>query len=174
MFSQQPGNSARPSTALALKRKRADSGSTLTSKHPNTPASAQKIIQQTMPRFRTPGLPASAQPLAGCSSLSSAPVTSCYQPRILKSAFRIPSTPTPQWSREVSLTEYRFTKSTADYQPTGDVKISRSNELETILIADDWLNGEKLSKEKKHYNTGYIGCGFTKRAIYVSFCFIFC
>ena len=64
--------------------------------------------------------------------------------------------------------EYRFTRSTAKYQPTGDVEVSQLDNLETIAIAEDWADGETLSKQKKHYMTGYIGCGFTKRGIYVS------
>jgi hypothetical protein len=110
--------------------------------------------------------------VAGISSqLSSAQVTSSHPlaPRTLKSAFRISAPPASRWAREVSLIEYRFTCSTAKYQPTGDVDISQSDKLETIAIAEDWLDGEKLSKQKKHYKTGYIGSGFTKRGIYVSF-----
>ena len=62
--------------------------------------------------FCEPSLPASAtQSIAGSlSCLFSVQVTSSHQPRILKSAFRIPSIPTSQWSREVSLTHYRFTE----------------------------------------------------------------
>lgn len=159
--------------------------------------SAQSILQQAA-LFREPGLPASVtQPQAlarSPSALSSAQVTSSssHPPRTLKSAFRInvsspqatsshpPRTTlksafriaplqVSQWSREVSLLEYKFTRSTANYKPTGDVEILRLDNLETIEIAKDWLNGETLSKEKKHYETGYIGCGFTKRGIYVSF-----
>jgi hypothetical protein len=37
-----------------------------------------------------------------------------------------------------------------------------------IAIAEDWLEGEKMSKDKNHYKTGFIGCGFTKRGVYVS------
>ena len=57
----------------------------------------------------------------------------------------------------------------AEYQPNGDVTISRSDNLEVIAIAEDWLCSEEMSKEKKHYKTGFIGCGFTKRGIYVCF-----
>ena len=53
------------------------------------------------------------------------------------------------------------------YHASGDVKISRMDDLEVIAIAEDWLEGEEMSKERKHYGTGFIGCGFTKRAIYV-------
>lgn len=101
------------------------------------------------------------------SQLSSAQVNPSYQSCILKSTFKIPSAPTPQWSREVSLANYGFTRSVAEYQPNGDVTISRSDNLQVIVIAEDWLCGEEMSKEKKHYKTGFIGCGFTKRGIYV-------
>jgi hypothetical protein len=158
---------------MVSKRKRIDSESitTLTSKRPNALVSAQSIFQQAA-LFREPGLPASVtQPMNGSSSqLLSAQVTSSHPPRILKSVFRISVPPPSQWSREVPLAEYRFTRSTAKYQPTGDVEISQLVNLETIAIAEDWLNGEMLSKQKKHFTTGYyIGCGFTKRGIYVSF-----
>ena len=113
MTSQQLGNSAKTSTVLTSKRKRANSMLTLSSKRANG--------------FHEPSLPASAtQSIAGSSSrLSSVQVTSSHQPHILKSAFRIPSIPTSQWSREVSLTDSRFTHSTAEYQLSGSVKISR-------------------------------------------------
>lgn len=40
---------------------------------------------------------------------------------------------------------------------------------ETILIADDWLTGLKMSEKKEPFgNTGYIGSGTAKRVIYVS------
>ena len=153
------------------KRKRTNSALTLVSKRPNVPAvSAQRILQQAS-LFREPGLPASVtRPVAGSSSqLLSAQVTSSHPPRTLKSAFRISAPPSSQWSREVSLVDYRFTCSTARYQPTGDVEISRSDTLQTIAIAEDWSDGEALSKENKHYKTGFIGHGFTKRGVYVSF-----
>ena len=63
--------------------------------------------------------------------------------------------------------EYRFMRSTAKYQPTRDVEVSQLDNLETIVIAEDWADGETLLKQKKHYTTGYIGCRFTKRGIYV-------
>jgi hypothetical protein len=161
---------ARPSSALVSKRKRTDFTLTLTSKCPNALVSAESIFQEDTP-FRKPGLPASVtQSVTRSSSqLSSAQVSSSHSPRTLKIAFQISAPPSSQWSREVSLTEYRFTRSTAKYQPTGNVEVSQSDNLETIVIAEDWLDGEALSKQKKHYKTGYIGCGFTKRAIYVSF-----
>ena len=95
---------------------------------------------------------------------------SSRQSRTLKSGFRIPDVPALQWSREVPLTDYIFTCSTAEYQPSGEVKISRSDGLKKIAIAEDWLEGEKMSKDKNHssYKTGFIGCGFTKRGVYVS------
>ena len=55
----------------------------------------------------------------------------------------------------------------AEYQASGDVKISRVDDLEVIAIVEDWREGEEMSKERKHYSTGFIGFGFTKRGIYV-------
>ncbi|KAF8811205.1 hypothetical protein BYT27DRAFT_7277825 [Phlegmacium glaucopus] len=96
----------------------------------------------------------------------SAQASSSHQSRTLKSAFQISSVTSSRWSCEVSLTDYRFTCLTAKYQPSGDVKILRLDQLETIAIVEHWLEGEKLSKEKKHYKTGFIGHGFTKLGIY--------
>lgn len=130
-----------------------------------------KVFFSRLHFFCEPGLPASiTQPVAGSSSkLSSAQVTSSHPPCTLKSMFQISDPPPSQWSQEVSLTEYRFTCSTAKYQPTGNVEVSWLDNLETIAIAEDWQDGETLSKQKKHYKAGYIGCRFTKWGIYVSF-----
>lgn len=103
------------------------------------------------------------------SQLLSAQVPSSHPPCTLKSAFQISAPPPSQWSHEVSLIEYRFTCLTAKYQPTGDIEVSQSDNLEMIVIADYWLDGEALLKQKKHYKTGYISCEFTKRGVYVSF-----
>ncbi|KAF8805081.1 hypothetical protein BYT27DRAFT_7258664 [Phlegmacium glaucopus] len=156
LFSRQPGFSARPSTALASKRQSADSALNLTLKHPNAPASSTRdIIPQATPGFREPGLPASVmRPMTGSSSqLSSAQATLSCQSHTLKVHFGSSASP----------------HLNAKYQPSGDVKISRLDQLETIAIAEHWLEGEKLSKEKKHYKTGFIGRGFTKQGIYARY-----
>ena len=126
-----------------------------------------------MHAFVKPGLPASVtRPVAGSSirRSSSAQPNSARQSggRTLKSAFR-PPPPVFQWSREVSVVDYRFTRSTAQYQPDGDVKITRSSEsLDVIAIAEDWLKGEEMwEKKERYYKTGFIGRGFTKRGVYV-------
>ncbi|KIM43483.1 hypothetical protein M413DRAFT_381678 [Hebeloma cylindrosporum] len=163
LASRRPGNSAKLSTALISKRKRADSASPLLSKRPNSRTSGTH-------GFREPGLPASVtRGMAGSSNLLSSAQATSRQPRVLKSAFRIPAVPSSQWSREVSLADYKFTRSTAEYQPSGDVNISRVEGLEIISIAEDWVKGEELSMTRKHYETGFIGCGFTKRAIYARY-----
>ena len=120
--------------------------------------------------FAQPGLPASAQPGSSSRHFSAARLGSARLPgvRTLKSAFRLPP-PVPQWSREVSIANYQFTRSTAQYQPDGEVRITRSSEsLDIIAIAKDWLNGEEMWEKKEQYHkTGFIGRGFTKRGVYV-------
>ncbi|TFK61776.1 hypothetical protein BDN72DRAFT_733173, partial [Pluteus cervinus] len=52
--------------------------------------------------------------------------------------------------------------------PCGDVTLKQVTELATIKIATDWELGEKLAGSgKDHFQTGFIGQGFSKRAIYV-------
>lgn len=176
LMSRQLGSFAKPTTSLSSKRKRANSTLVAsTPKRPNAQASARarNILQEAGDVFLQPDLPASVtRPAAGGSThLTSTHLSSARQSgaRILKSAFR-PPTPIRQWSRDVQLVDYQFTRSTAQYQANGDVEVTRVSEsLEVIAIADDWLKGEELSKRKEHYNTGFIGCGFTKRGIYVCF-----
>jgi hypothetical protein len=51
-----------------------------------------------------------------------------------------------------------------------DITFSRSETIETILIAEDWQEGWEKSLRKEDYNkTGYIGQGTSKRMIYVCF-----
>lgn len=170
-MSRQLGSSAKPSTIFSSKRKRANSTQVASiSKRLNAQSSArtQNILQEAGDVFRRPDLPASVTQPATSAQLSSVRQQASGSARVLKSAFR-PPTPNHQWSRDVQhLTSYQFTRSTAKYQPNGDVKITRVSEgLEVISIADDWLKGEELWKTKEHYKTGFIGCGFTKRGIYV-------
>lgn len=54
------------------------------------------------------------------------------------------------------------------------VKFTRSSTVEIIEIATDWKKGYKLLLDSEdglvtnYYHTGFIGQGYTKRAIYVS------
>ena len=181
-MSRQIGKSAKPSTALFSKRKRADSAAlSLASKRPNARASAQNILQDAG-RFLQPGLPASvtlaqSQAAAATSSIrlnSARHSQAGASSRTLKSAFRPPPPASGfQWSRDVPLADYRFTCSTAQYQPSGEVRITRVSEnLQVISIAEDWLKGEEMwEKKEPHYKTGFIGRGYTKRGIYVRFFF---
>lgn len=98
-------------------------------------------------------------------------------PVVLKSAFRprnsaMPPPPSPsalQWTRNPPMQKYIFIRSTATVLDDGEVILTVSKEEEVIEIATDWIDGEVASKENKSYShTGYIGRGFTKRAIYVS------
>lgn len=152
-----------------MKRKRADSALA-----PNAQVSAQaQRILQNAGHFAKPGLPASVTWLVAGSSIcqSSAgnpQLNSARQSgvRTLKSAFRPPAI---QWSREVSVADYQFTCSMAQYQPDGDVKITRSSVgLDVIAIAEDWLKGKEMWKVMEpYYKTGFIGRGFTKRGVYI-------
>jgi hypothetical protein len=92
---------------------------------------------------------------------------------ILYSAWRpIPDIAAPVHTRNPEMTEYEFTCIAAVYKTDGTVNFTTSSETERISIASDWAEGEEKWKGKKEYhNTGFIGQGFTKRAIYV--CSIF-
>ena len=51
-----------------------------------------------------------------------------------------------------------------------DITFSHSETVETILVADDWQKGWKMSLQKEDYSkSGYIGQGTSKRVIYVRF-----
>ncbi|KAF8238077.1 hypothetical protein L208DRAFT_1375366 [Tricholoma matsutake] len=169
------GKSAKPSTSLFSKRKCADSASDLGSKHPNARASAQaqNILQDAGHTFLQPGLPASVTQAAAASliHLSLPQVNSARNSgaRTLKSAFHPP--PAFQWSRDVPVADYRFMRSTVQYQLNGEVKIMQVSEnLEVIAIAEDWLKGEEMwEKKEQHYKTGFISQGFTKCGIYARY-----
>ena len=48
------------------------------------------------------------------------------------------------------------------------VSFNHSEEVETILVAEDWEEGWEKSLQKEDYSTsGYIGRGTSKRVIYV-------
>jgi hypothetical protein len=50
------------------------------------------------------------------------------------------------------------------------ITFSRSETIETILIAEDWQEGWEKSLRKEDYSkSGYIGRGTSKRVIYVCF-----
>ena len=165
--------SAKLSMALSSKRKRADSVL------PSAPASKHSVM---LPLTRARDILHSAQLVSsrrgitsafhasGSHRLSSqAPPLGQAGVHTLKSAFRPPPPPTLLWSRDVSVTEYQFTHSAAQYLPNGDVKITTNSEkLGVIAIAEDWVAGEELFEKKKpHYKSGFIGRGSSKRGIYV-------
>jgi hypothetical protein len=50
------------------------------------------------------------------------------------------------------------------------VIFTRSETIETIFVAEDWHDGWEKQRCKEDFSqTGYIGCGTTKRVIYVHF-----
>jgi len=67
------------------------------------------------------------------------------------------------------MVEYSFIRTTAKFGADGDVKFAmpETEERESILIAKDWEMGEALSEHSTE--TGFVGKGYTKRGIYVSF-----
>jgi len=92
------------------------------------------------------------------------PVQRSKPPPILFSAFRPPRLN----ARNPPLIDHGFTRTTAVYQEDGTVVFSVSEEKEEIKIAGDWQVGEHANKEgKPFWNTGYIGEGYTKTAVYV-------
>jgi hypothetical protein len=107
--------------------------------------------------------------LAGCSSVTVPKV-------VLRSAFRPPTRPQfpsqPKWMRNPPMTQYSFTYVNAKFDSSGSVVFTSSTEpaSENIEIAKDWKEGERLYNQgKSHETTGFIGKGYTKRAIYVCF-----
>jgi hypothetical protein len=109
-------------------------------------------------------------------SLASASVTHRHVP--LLSAFLVPQNPSrqmaaAQYSRSPALTDLRFTKYIVDCDATlADVRIRLENpdKIDVIQVATDWKEGQRLSKAEpeKAAETGFIGRGYTKVAIYVS------
>lgn len=84
----------------------------------------------------------------------------------LVSAFR-PRQEMQPYQRSPELRTIRFTRTIAERSPDGMVTLHPSSDVEELLIATDWIEGEQLAKEKKPYaHTGYIGEGYTKRAVY--------
>jgi hypothetical protein len=66
---------------------------------------------------------------------------------------------------------YKFTRQIGTRTETGKITFESGPNVEVILIADDWIEGEALWKDNKpHSKTGFLGKGGTKRAIYVCSC----
>ena len=74
----------------------------------------------------------------------------------------------PVYVRNPPMREYSFTRTTAKVGKAGGVVFSTSSEEEGIEIATDWPEGELMWKDSEPFRqTGFIGQGYTKRAIYV-------
>jgi hypothetical protein len=157
------GKSAKPLNALSSKRKRADSALP-----PAKHSFARPLARAQAPASGPPG-PSTIRPSGSGRLHSTSALLPLQSARRLKSAFRPPPPPPVQWSRDVPVTDYQFTRSTAQYLPSGDVTITRnSGKLEVITIANDWKRGEELyEKKESHYDSGFIGRGYSKRGIYV-------
>jgi hypothetical protein len=52
------------------------------------------------------------------------------------------------------------------------VSFIESDEVEIIEIATDWKEGKQQVKDGGHWETGYIGEGFTKMGVYVRVVFL--
>ncbi|KAF8550906.1 hypothetical protein OG21DRAFT_1487409 [Imleria badia] len=98
--------------------------------------------------------------------LDSRPVRKSKPPPTLFSAFRPPRLNV----RDPPLVNHGFTRTTAVYQEDGTVVFLVSEAEEEIEIAGDWQVGQRANKDgKPFWNTGYIGEGYTKTAIYARF-----
>ena len=74
----------------------------------------------------------------------------------------------PRQVQECAMVECEFTFSVAVISETIDVTFESIPEKKTILIAQDWKQGEDVFKAgKPYFNTGLIGQGYTKHGIYV-------
>jgi hypothetical protein len=62
---------------------------------------------------------------------------------------------------------YTFKWSIATRSKRGRITFTPSDVEEEILIATDWLKGEVLYPKDRYYDTGFLGQGSTKHAIYV-------
>ncbi|KAG6835988.1 hypothetical protein H0H93_012470 [Arthromyces matolae] len=137
-------------TSKSLKRARAETTSIV-------PQSASK-------KYATPQSSAVRESRESLQA-SKVVLQSAFKPR--NSAMLPPPVPLFRWSRNPPMQTYTFTRFVATISDSGEVVMTSSLEEESIEIATDWMVGEAASKEK--YRTGYIGCGFTKRAIYARF-----
>ncbi|KAH7909727.1 hypothetical protein BJ138DRAFT_1127442 [Hygrophoropsis aurantiaca] len=119
------------------------------------------------PRVRKAG-PSGILPSASVRSTSS--IIQHSKP-ILRSAFRAPKPVqvVQQYTRDPPMAKYSFYRTTAVCSKSGDVTMTPSQTLETIEIPEDWAKGERLydANNEAWLGTGYIGKGYTKRAIYV-------
>ena len=71
--------------------------------------------------------------------------------------------------RDPPMIRYSFIPATAKLSLNGNVTFA-SLEQDEIKIAKDWEMGETLyGQGKPHEATGFIGKGYTKRGIYVSY-----
>ncbi|KAF8066734.1 kinase-like domain-containing protein [Lyophyllum atratum] len=149
------------SSKKSLKRPRADS--TI----PSVTASSKRDL-----RSKAPASAASSGVNTLHEDRSPVPIVlkSAFKPR--QSAMLPPPLPPLRqtWSRNPPMQEYNFIRTAATVEDDGTVVFSQSKELEVIELATDWERGEEASRRKETYgDTGYIGRGATKRAIYARF-----
>ena len=86
----------------------------------------------------------------------------------LYSAWRPNIATAPVYVRNPPMREYFFKRTTAKIGKTGSVVFLTSSEEESIEIATDWQEGELMWKDGQPFHqTGFIGQGYSKRAIYV-------
>jgi hypothetical protein len=72
-----------------------------------------------------------------------------------------------KFARNSNMVSCTFTRQIAELDGA-IVNFKSSSIIETILIAEDWLDGWEMSQPKEPFgDTGYIGCGSAKWVIYV-------
>ena len=97
-------------------------------------------------------------------SSPSAPLPTSARRPVLRSSFRPPKV----FTRNPPMVQLPFTRTTANFQPDGSVKLVESKVEERIEVAEDWESGEEaFDRREVHQETGFIGRGYTKRGIYV-------
>ena len=151
----EPGTEteAIPESSAAGKRKRASSQSTQSAGSRNYNRTAVTLASRP-------------------SSIALASSAPGPRPVILKSAFRAPIgvTRREQWTRDPPMIETFFIRTIATINKEGNVEISVSDRVEAIEVARDWEKGQTLYEQNKpHETTGFVGMGYSKRGIYVSF-----
>jgi hypothetical protein len=123
-----------------------------------------QVCNHRRSRKRAGKAPEAFQPASRCS-------------HVLKCGFQVPTFSPPctsisRWSCDLPMKSIAFLHVELTRATNGHVSFKSLTEPDTILIADDWYQGEILARQGKPDKTkGYIGSGASKRSIYVRFLF---
>lgn len=111
-------------------------------------------------------IPASRRPPSGVRQSLLPASSRVSSSRVLFSAYK-PSLP-PK-SRNPPMVEHSFIRTHARCGEDGQVSFRPGSENEKIQVARDWLVGmQKYKRNEPYLDTGFVGEGYSKRAIYVS------